>query len=298
MIRPAAFAANLETAESNRFQSRMTGTSGVSEAAIEEFDAAVVSLRRAGVSVEVVDDTLDPHKPDAVFPNNWVSFHADGTVCLYPMLAPNRRPERRLDILRILEQERGYVVRHVEDISAAEQHGRYLEGTGSLVLDRAHRIAYACLSPRTDPDLVREWCAKFGYDSVVFRAADASGAAIYHTNVMLCVGDRFAVACLDCIPDRIEREAVAGRLRETGHQIVPIDMTQLAQFAGNMLLLGGANGGRVLAMSDRAERSLKEAQREVLQNFAQIISSPLTTIEDCAGGSMRCMIAELFLPHL
>lgn len=297
MIRPAGFGANAETVASNRFQRKLQNSSGTRDEAKKEFDAAVAALTRAGVQVEVFDDTPEPHKPDAVFPNNWVSFHVDGTVCLYPMLAPNRRRERRADILDSLQHERGYRIEHIEDLSGAEQAGQYLEGTGSLVLDRLHRIAYACLSPRTDAELLHQWCEKFGYLPVVFQARDTDGAAIYHTNVMLCVGEGFAVACLDSFSDRRERDKVIQTLRDTGHDIVPIDMNQLAQFAGNMLLLRNHANERLLVMSRRAEQCLQPEQRTVLERFARIVSSPLDTIEDCAGGSMRCMIAELFLPR-
>jgi hypothetical protein len=297
MIRPARFAANTETAGSNGFQRQTAESPDVASAARAEFDTAVDALILAGVRVEVIDDTLEPWKPDAVFPNNWVSFHADGTVCLYPMLAPNRRPERRSDILEILGRERGYRISQVDDLSTAELNGRYLEGTGSLVLDRAHRIAYACLSARTDEQLVHEWCERYGYEPLLFHAADTKQAAIYHTNVMMCVGDRFAVVCLDAIADPDERESVSLRLNGTGHRIVPISIEQMGKFAGNMLLLKNRDGERTLLMSSRAEQSLMKQQRDSLLEFARIVSSPLNTIEDCAGGSMRCMIAELFLPR-
>lgn len=297
MIRPARFGANTETAPSNRFQRAQADSHELMKLARKEFDAAAKSVQDAGIRVEVFDDTPEPRKPDAVFPNNWVSFHADGTVCLYPMQAHNRRWERRLDILQTLERERGYRIARIEDWSGTESDGRYLEGTGSLVLDRANLIAYANLSPRTDADLVRRWCQQFGYEPVLFRAIDAEGTAIYHTNVMMCIGDRFAVVCLDCITDRNERESIRSRLHETRHHIVPISMAQMGQFAGNMLLLKNQEGERVLVLSSRAEQSLSNLQRDILQDYARIVSSPLHTIEDCAGGSMRCMIAELFLPH-
>lgn len=296
-IRPTQFGANSETAASNRFQRLAANTGSVVEKAQTEFDSAIDKLRSNGVSVELFDDTPEPSKPDAVFPNNWVSFHEDGRVCLYPMQAPNRRIERRRDILEKLERERGYRITAVEDWSHYEQHGRYLEGTGSLVLDRANRVAYACLSPRTDAGLVRDWCRSFGYDPVLFNAFDAGGIEIYHTNVMMCIGDRFAVVCLEAIADRRERQDIAGRLEETGHRIVTISPSQMAEFSGNMLLLSNQRSEPILAMSTRAERSLTEPQRDELETFARIVSSPLTTIEDCAGGSMRCMMAELFLPR-
>lgn len=297
MIRPARFGTNSETAESNRFQRERADDGEVMQAARAEFDVAMKTLRDAGIRVEVFDDTPEPRKPDAVFPNNWVSFHADGTVCLYPMQAQNRRRERRMDILQALERERNYRVSQVDDWSDTEAAGRYLEGTGSLVLDRENHIAYACLSARTDEALVHAWCERYGYEPVLFHAVDSMGAAIYHTNVMMCIGDRFAVVCLETIADPDEREVVSLRLRATGHQIVPISIEQMGQFAGNMLLLRNGQGERILAMSARAEQSLNPQQRTSLQQYARIVSSPLDNIEDCAGGSMRCMIAELFLPQ-
>ncbi|MGH8370218.1 MAG: citrulline utilization hydrolase CtlX [Gammaproteobacteria bacterium] len=295
MIRPTYFGANAETAASNRFQRLTAHGMDVREAAKAEFDTVVQVLREAGIAVAVFEDTPEPQKPDAVFPNNWVSFHEDGTVCLYPMQAQNRRLERRRDILQTLQDERGYHITTIEDWSDKEREDRYLEGTGSLVLDRANRLAYACLSSRTDARLARAWCRHFNYQPVLFHATDSNGAAIYHTNVMMCIGDRFAVVCLDCIPDHAERETVTSQLQESGHRIVPISMQQMAQFAGNMLLLRNDKGEPILVMSSRAEQSLADQQHSELRQFARIVSSPLDTIEDCAGGSMRCMIAELFL---
>lgn len=297
MIRPAGFGANPETAASNRFQRVAPQSTEVSQAATTEFDAVVRVLTEAGIGVEVFDDTPEPWTPDAVFPNNWISFHADGAVCLYPMQAQNRRRERRPDVLQALEQERGYRITRIEDLSDTEQDGRYLEGTGSLVLDRTNRVAYAGLSPRTDEQLVHTWCRSFDYEPVIFRAAGPDGAAIYHTNVMMCIGERFAIACLDSIPNPIERKRVSERLEATGHQLVPIGMEQMLQFAANMLLLHDRDDNRILVMSTRAERALTDQQRKLLQKSARIVSSPLNTIEDCAGGSMRCMIAELLLPR-
>jgi len=297
VIRPMRFGANAETTPSNLFQKSVANNDLVAKRAQAEFDNAIAVLRAAGIRVEAFDDTPEPEMPDAVFPNNWVSFHEDGTVCLYPMQAQNRRYERRRDILDALLRERGYRLTEVVDWSHFENDGRFLEGTGSLVLDRAHRIAYACISPRTDPELVRDWCRVFGYEPVLFHAMDAGGVAIYHTNVMMCVGDRFAVICLEAIADPGEREGVATRLQATGHRLIPISFAQMAQFAGNMLLLQNTRGERILAMSSRAEHSLTDAQCDDLQTFARFVSSPLATIEDCAGGSMRCMMAELFLPR-
>jgi len=231
------------------------------------------------------------------FPGNWVSFHADGSVYLYPLLAQNRRWERRLDIIEAMQSQRGYQVRQIEDLSAAELEGRYLEGTGSLVLDREHRVAYACLSPRTDIKLLREWAARLEYEAVAFRAADGSGTPIYHTNVMMCIGDRFALLCLASIHEVSERRRIQRRLEETGHEIVPITTQQMSEFAGNALQIGTRQGGSVLAMSMRAERSLTPTQRHAIEKYTRIVSSPVNIIEFCGGGSVRCMLAEIFLPR-
>ena len=296
MIRPANFAANPETLASNAFQKTSSG-GDLRQQARAEFDALAQALQAAGVTVEVFEDRSEPVLPDATFPNNWVSFHADGSAWLYPMLAANRRAERRADILESLKSERGYRLERVEDLSAAEREGRYLEGTGSLVLDRPHRVAYACLSPRTDAGLIQEWARRSDYAPVTFHAADAEGRPLYHTNVMLCIGERFAVLCLESIADPAEREQVGRRLRETGHEIVLISLAQMESFAGNMLEIASHQGGTVLALSTRAARSLTGAQRAALSKHARLVSSPIDTIEDSAGGSVRCMLAEIFLPH-
>jgi hypothetical protein len=297
MVRPANFGSNAETATSNTFQRPALADAEAQSLALLEFDTLAAALEGAGVRVELFEDTPQPVTPDAVFPNNWVSFHADGTVYLYPLQAQNRRWERRTDIIQALRGQRGYKIERVEDLSAAELEGRYLEGTGSLVLDRPQRVAYACLSPRTDAGMLQRWAERSGYRTEAFHARDAAGRAIYHTNVMLCVGDRFAVACLDSIGERSERERVRRRLEDGGHEVVAIDQDQLQAFAGNMLQLATKSGGSVLAMSARAERALTPEQRAALCRYTCIVASPVDTIEDCAGGSVRCMLAEIFLPH-
>ena len=296
MIRPANFGANPETAGSNAFQKDTASGAGPQARALAEFDALVEALRQAGVVVEVFEDRSEPVTPDAVFPNNWVSFHADGSAWLYPMLALNRRWERRPDILETLKAERGYVLGEVNDLTFSELDGRYLEGTGSLVLDRVNRIAYAGLSPRTDSRLLQEWAGRSGYEVVSFRARDTRGNAIYHTNVMLCIGTGFALGCFDCI-DATDRERVTKRLADTGHEVIGISPYQMEAFAGNMLELSGRYGETVIAMSTRAERALNPAQRAALERHGRIVSSPIETIEDCAGGSVRCMLAEIHLPR-
>ena len=296
MIRPANFGANPETAPSNAFQKNAETGAGIQARALAEFDALAAALMAAGVQVEVFEDRPEPVTPDAVFPNNWVSFHADGSAWLYPLLAQNRRWERRADILDALHRERGYTLSEVRDLSHAELDGRFLEGTGSLVLDRVNKLAYAGLSPRTDSRMLQEWAKRAGYETLAFHARDTKGRPIYHTNVMLCIGAKFAVVCLDSIADAGQRARVQQRLADTGHEVVAISPYQMESFAGNMLEILGRGGRSVLAMSGRAERALNPGQRAVLEKHARIIAVPIDTIEDCSGGSVRCMMAEIHLP--
>jgi hypothetical protein len=298
MIRPVRFAGNLQTLESNRFQdvSGEIPARRAQSAACEEFDGLVRELRVAGVAVHVFDDTPEPHTPDSIFPNNWVSFHADGTVVLYPMLATNRRQERRADLLETMSSRLGFRIARVLDLTHHEGGGKFLEGTGSLVLDRAHRVAYACVSPRTDLDVLGDFAQQLDYDVVAFEAADANGAPIYHTNVLMCVGARFAAICPDCIRAD-ERGAVLDALRRTGHELVELSMEQLAAFAGNMLELRSARGSTVVAMSRTALDSLSAQQRATIERFGgPIVAAPIPTIETLGGGSVRCMLAEIHLP--
>lgn len=298
MIRPVAFAGNPQTQASNSFQQRDAGAIDAANqaAALREFDALAAALEQAGVSVHVFDDTPEPHTPDSIFPNNWVSFHADGTVVLYPMLAENRRLERRLDLLEALSAQRGFHTARVIDLSRHEHTGRYLEGTGSLVLDRMHHVAYACVSPRTDLDVLGDFAQQLDYDIVAFEAHDAAGAAIYHTNVLMSVGERFAAICSDAIRAD-ERAGVLDQLRGTGRAVVELTLEQMNAFAGNMLELGSSTTGSVVAMSERARNALTPAQRATLESSAgPIVASPIPTIETLGGGSVRCMLAELHLP--
>lgn len=298
MIRPVRFAGNLQTLSSNRFQAPQPELAGAraQSAAVAEFDGLVAVLRKTGVNVHVFPDTLEPHTPDSIFPNNWVSFHADGTVVLYPMLAQNRRAERRSDLLEALSAQHGFRITRVVDLTAHESDGKFLEGTGSLVLDRVHRIAYACISPRTDLDVLGDFAQQLDYDVVAFEAVDAAGAAIYHTNVLMCVGTRFAAVCSACIRED-ERAAVLDLLRTTGHAVVDLSMEQLAAFAGNMLELGSTHSGRIVAMSRCALDALSLQQREIIEAHAAgpIVSAPIPTIEMLGGGSVRCMLAEIHL---
>lgn len=297
MIRPARFESNPLTAASNRFQGRSSSSPEEQHAiALREFDGLAAVLREAGIEVIVVDDTVEPHTPDAIFPNNWISMHADGRVVLYPMEAENRRTERRHDIIDYLDKHARRQVTDVVDLSAHEDAGHFLEGTGSMVLDRANRVAYACISSRTHLDPLGEFAQRMGYDVVAFDAVDSGGVPIYHTNVLMNVGEQLAVICAEAIPRDEQRNAVLARLRETGHDILELSYAQLDAFAGNMLELRNNNGERVLAMSQQAYDSLNEKQRATLAANARIVKAPIDNIESSAGGSVRCMLAEVHLP--
>jgi hypothetical protein len=296
MILPVRFESNPHTAASNRFQGRnLDSPEQQQQDAAREFALLREALEAAGVAVVVVDDTDEPHTPDAIFPNNWVSFHADGTVVLYPMEAPNRRTERRRDIIDSLVDDYGFQVTRVLDLSAHENAGRFLEGTGSLVLDRVNRIAYACLSTRTHLDALGDFAQKLDYEVVAFDAVDCDGAPIYHTNVLMNVGEELAVICAESIAREDQREAVLASLRSTGHKVVEISFDQMDAFAGNMLELRSANGERVVAMSEQARRSLDADQLAAIEANATIVSAPIDHIESSAGGSVRCMLAEIHL---
>jgi hypothetical protein len=296
MVRPVRFEGNPQTAASNRFQGRALGNEAPQAAALREFDALAGQLRGRGVEAIVVEDTPEPHTPDSIFPNNWVSFHADGRVVLYAMEAANRRAERRRDIIESLAGEHGFQVREVVDLTHHENDGHYLEGTGSLVLDRVNRIAYACLSSRTHLDPLGEFAQRMGYDVVAFDAVDRGGVPIYHTNVLMNVGEELAVVCADAIPRAEQRDAVLERLRDTGHEVLVLDRAQLEAFAGNMLELR-TRRGRLVAMSQRAYDSLGDEQRRGLQRNGETLVADIATIENHAGGSVRCMLAEIHLPR-
>jgi hypothetical protein len=299
MIMPVRFESNPHTAESNRFQGRNPDTPEQQQLnAAGEFAGLKEALEANGIRVIQIDDTHEPHTPDAIFPNNWVSFHADGTVVLYPMEASNRRTERRPDIIDLLVSEYGYQVSEIVDLSAHEKSGHYLEGTGSLVLDRVNRIAYACLSSRTHLDVLGDFAQRMDYDVVAFDAVDRNGEAIYHTNVLMNVGEELAVICAEAIPKEDQREAVRKSLRDTGHEVISLSIEQMDAFAGNMLELRSESGERVIAMSEQARNSLDEAQLQIIGANARIISAPIESIESSAGGSVRCMLAEIHLPRL
>jgi hypothetical protein len=300
MIRPVAFRMNEQTAVNNYYQKVLDNLlpATVNAKAQQEFDAFVEKLQAAGVDVTVVDDTLNPDTPDSIFPNNWISFHQNGDVVLYPMFAENRRSERREDILDILE-EKGFHIENIVDYTSAEDDGFFLEGTGSLLLDRANGIAYCALSPRADEELFIEFCEDFDMAPVIFNAYQTINherKLIYHTNVMMCLGSTFAVICADCIDDKQERKFVLEQLKKSGKEVILISEDQVNNFAGNMLELVGANQQKLLVMSAAAHQSLTADQVAKLEKHAQILSSSLDTIEACGGGSARCMMAEIFLP--
>ena len=299
LVRPVGFRTNPETVESNAFQREPGAADPAAEqaAAAVEFAGLVGALADAGIETVVIDDSPRSDTPDAVFPNNWVSFHADGTAVLYPMMAQNRRAERRPDILEYLSRDRGFHIDRVLDLSAAEAEGRFLEGTGSLVLDRMNRVAYACLSPRTHPEVLASACQALGYEPVVFGATDEANVPVYHTNVLMSVGRDFAVLCEEAITDAAQRAAVRRRLEETGHEVIPISLAQMASFAGNVLELASGSGERLVAMSARARGSLTPAQIAAIESRARIVSVPIGTIEAAGGGSVRCMLAEIHLPR-
>lgn len=295
MIRPVGSSFNPETALSNPFQQITSWDPSLAlRRTQEEFDSFVAALRAKGVEVEVVEDTLVPGKPDAVFPNNWVSFHEDGTVILYPMMAPSRRRERRVDVIERLRKK--FVVREVIDLSRHEKDGKYLEGTGSIVFDHVNQVAYACGSPRTDKDLFFQLCQLLKYRPVYFHAYDEQGKEIYHTNVMMCVGVDFAIVCLASITDLADKKNVIDNLRDTDHAIIEITMDQLHHFAGNMLVLDTQDGPSLLVASRQAVDSLTQEQKQSLSSYAELTALPISTIEMLGGGSARCMMAEIFLP--
>jgi hypothetical protein len=307
MIRPVAFRMNEQTAVNNYYQKVLDGLSPetVNTKAQQEFDTFVNKLRKVGVNVIVVEDTLEPNTPDSIFPNNWISFHENGDVVLYPMFAENRRAERREDILDILEDE-GFEINQIMDYTSAEEDGIFLEGTGSLLLDRENGKAYCALSPRADEELMIEFCEDFEFTPVIFEAfqtvnlpdgkAGGERKLMYHTNVMMCLGDTFAVLCADCIDDKKERKMVLDSLRGDDKEVILISEEQVNNFAGNMLEVKGKNDKRFLVMSESAFKSLTKKQIAQLEAHVEIIHSSLNTIEACGGGSARCMMAEIFLP--
>jgi hypothetical protein len=303
MIRPAAFGYNAEAAQSNAFQQRPAAdAAAVAAAAVREFDAFVKALRGEGLAVAVVPDSAHPLKPDAVFPNNWVSFHADGTAVLYPMQPVSRRAERRLDVVAAVRAELGLGAGPIVDLSASETAGHFLEGTGSLVLDHVQRVAYACLSPRTDRVLVQDWCSRFGFEPECFAATDAAGRPWYHTNVMLSIGSQFVVVAAESIDSR-DRGRVLARLAASGREIVRIDRAAVAAFCGNVLEVAAwdeaLGDARILVLSASARAALDaQAFGRLSGAVDSLLVVPVPTIERIGGGSVRCMMAEVFRPAL
>jgi hypothetical protein len=298
MIRPVRFGFNEQTAESNAFQDVAVAaqTKSISQdAALQEFDAMVRWLQDNGVNVMVFDDTAEPHTPDSIFPNNWVSFHQSGKVILYPMQAQNRRLERRMDIIEALGDN--FQVEQVIDLSYFEAENKFLEGTGSMVLDRKNRIAYACLSPRTNEDVLVAFSKVIDYKIVTFDATDINNKAIYHTNVVMCVGDVFVVICLEAIKNLDERLLVRETITKSGKEVIEISLDQMNRFAGNMLLVNNTKGEKLLVMSTSAYQSLTPKQITQLDDYARLTHFDLSMIEGNGGGSARCMMAEVHLPR-
>lgn len=300
MIRPIHFRMNEQTAINNYYQKVLDNLlpATVNAKAQQEFDTYVNKLKGVGVNVIVVDDTDEFDTPDSIFPNNWISFHENGNVGLYPMFAENRRLERREDVLYAIE-DKGFLIESIVDYTSAEDEGVFLEGTGSLLLDRVNRKAYCALSPRADEDLFIEFCEDFEYTPVIFTAnqtVDGTRKAIYHTNVMMCLAETFAVICLDCIDDKKERKNVLKHLKDDGKEIITITEAQVQNFAGNMLQVKGKDDTLYLIMSQAAYDTLTKSQIAVIEKHCEILSSSLDTIEACGGGSARCMMAEVFLP--
>ena len=299
MIRPVNFRMNEQTAVNNYFQEDLDlKNAAINQKAQEEFDAFVKVLRDKGINVIVVDDTPEPNTPDSIFPNNWISFHADGTVALYPMFAENRRNERRGDILDILE-EKGFQIENIVDYTSAEEEEVFLESTGSMILDRVNEKAYCALSERASEELFIEFCEDFEFTPIVFSAnqsVDGKRKPIYHTNVMMCLAETFAVICLDAIDDKKEKKNVLNHLKQDGKAVIAINEKQMHHFAGNMIQVIGASEERFLIMSSAAYGSLTKDQIDKIEQNCKILNSNLETIETCGGGSARCMMAEIFLP--
>lgn len=295
MVRPASFQFNIETAVSNAFQKSLENLSAeeIKQKAVAEFDAYVEKLRQHGVDVLVIQDTTEPQKPDAIFPNNWISMQANGTVYLYPMCTPNRRLEKRLEIVEELKSI--FKINEVIDLSAYENQHQFLEGTGSIIFDHVNKKAYACLSPRTEIAAFEAHCAQLNYEPISFFSEDENEHLVYHTNVMLTIGNGFAVICLASIKNEDEREKVLNSFDETNHEIIDISFEQMNAFAGNMLQVENAAGDTFLVMSKTAFNSLEQPQIQQIQKYTKILSVEIPTIETIGGGSARCMLAEIYL---
>lgn len=300
MIEPVDFRFNEETAVNNFFQNNLDESAeSIQEKALAEFKGMVTKLREHGVNVVVLQDTPNPHTPDSIFPNNWISFHENKMIALYPMFAQNRRVERREDEVLELLGEKGFDAEEIMDYTSAEEDEIFLEGTGSFILDRVNQIAYAAISPRTDEELFLEFCEDFEYMPIIFEAnqtVDGERVQIYHTNVMMCVADEYAIVCLDTIDDKSEKKNVVENLKTTGKEIIGITEEQMKKFAGNMLQVGGMGAAKFLVMSQTAYNSLTTEQIQTIEKYNPIIAVDINTIETLGGGSARCMMAEVFLP--
>ncbi|MBT8384690.1 MAG: amidinotransferase [Bacteroidia bacterium] len=300
MVRPVNFRMNEQTAVNNYYQKVLADVTPetVQSRALKEFDEFVRKLRSVGIQVIVFQETKNPDTPDSIFPNNWISFHENGDVVLYPMFAENRRLERDERVLDLLEKE-GFIIHNIIDYTSAEIENVFLEGTGSLILDRQHSKAYCALSPRADEDLLIEFCEDFDYTPIIFHAnqsVNGERLAIYHTNVMMCLGENFSVICLNSIDDKSERKNIIKHLKADGKEVIDITEVQLGNFAGNMLQVVNNKGKNFVIMSLAAFHSLTDKQIKSIEKHGEIISSSLDTIETCGGGSARCMMAEVFLP--
>ena len=298
MIRPVNFGYNEETAKDNHYQNKDSIFKDANERAQREFDDMVLNLRQNGISVHVFQDDENEYTPDSIFPNNWISFHKNGDVGLYPMYAENRRLERRPEILEFLENK-GFAISNIIDYSGAEAENKFLEGTGSMILDRENRLAYCSISNRSNEDLFIEFCEDFEFTPVIFNSFQTVGKKrlpIYHTNVMMCIATDYAIVCLDSIDDKKQRKNVSNFINDSGKKLIEISENQVGSFAGNMLELTNDNGNSVLVMSKSAVDSLNENQKNTIRKYSRIVSCDLNTIEVCGGGSARCMMAEIFLP--
>ncbi len=298
MIRPVAFTFNKETASSNAFQYHATNFTEkeIQLKALYEFENFAENLTAAGIEVVAVDDTLKPHTPDSISPNNWITMHHDGTVVLYPMQAANRRLERRKDIIDLLQKKYKFTVKEVIDLSHHEKKGKYLEGTGSIVFDHPNKIAYANISPRTSEIVLKELCQKLKYDYYIFHASDAKGVPIYHTNVMLSLGDKVAIVCLESLKEASQRNEMEKKLKASGREIINLNFQQIAFFAANILQLTNHKKEPVFAMSHQAFCGFSQEQAGVLSKYGKLVYAPMPAFERIGGGSARCMLAEVFLP--
>jgi hypothetical protein len=299
MVRPVAFGFNEETSKTNAFQVAASpqGADRIQKLALQEFDAFVSRLRNAGIEVIVFEDSISPYTPDSVFPNNWITFHSDGRIVLYPMQATNRRLERKMHFIQQLDADYGFKISEIIDLSYFEAEDKFLEGTGSMIFDRQHKLVYACHSQRTHPEVLDIFCETMGYKPILFHSKDRNNIPVYHTNVAMALGENIAIICLESITDKKEKDMVTGLLKETGKMIIDISISQMNQFAGNMLQVNNKEGEKILVMSEQGYQSLTPAQKEDITSVTSILHSDIKHIETYGGGSARCMMAEIFNPR-